>query len=171
MGRSLEHLDAFVSAVVQADHVHDALFRFAMAMEDAGMAPVLVAMASFESEHTVKVIAAWSAVPTFFEAGTTVDVTLTHDTHALAVAIRRGRVLAFRNDERDQGIVTDLLGGEGIQSLLAVPLHAAESVVAFLGVGSKLRDAFGGDARILFEGFGRGVEDHLVDLAKGMSPA
>lgn len=98
---------------------------------------------AFMPPDAAVLLAMWSIGDTRFEPGMQVHFSLTSDVEFLATSVFAGKPMMMRTNERDLGLLTDILRQEGIGSAVIVPVgHKPKEPAGLLVLASSRTDVF-----------------------------
>lgn len=165
MDPSFGSLTRAVEAVRDATDTQDALERLVGALHNE-FELWSASIFEFVSADAVRALAAWSTADTVVTVGMDISVHFTEDTRTTAATLLRGYPVAFRADDVDFGILSDVMTQDGAGSVAVVPLHAGDVVGAILALTSATSTAFEPDTVPFLTGLGRGIETTVMDLVR-----
>lgn len=115
------------------------------------------AVCSYDDTH-VRVLSAWSATESVLTAGTEIALDLAPDTHTLVRHLEAHRLVVFDVCDLQLGLLDDLLGDEGVETSIVIPLLQDDVAFGFVWLASYATGVFDMIDPAIFRGLGAAIE-------------
>ena len=149
--RVAENLSEVVEAVVECLRPRFDLWHTSICTHPAG-------------QPHMKILAGWSVADSVFDAGAEVSTTISRMIVAVLAALREGNPVAFAVGGEQDSLVDDLLGEQGVASVVAIPILYDERGLLFLALGAGTQDAFHDAGNRFFTDLSAGIAETVVRL-------
>lgn len=152
------------------DAVHDA-----ESLDDALWALVEVLQERFELSYAsfatipggsaeLQLLASWSFTRTVFDAGARISTAGSPTAEGAVDALREGLPVLVTMSDSDS-LLGHLLSQQGVNAIVALPVHVDEGSLLILGLGSSSKDVLRTALPGFFEGLTAGIREKVLRLA------
>jgi GAF domain-containing protein len=112
----------------------------------------------------IMILAKWSLAESVFEAGTAIAANISRIIAGVLAELHAGNPARFVIGGDPNSLVEHLLAGQGVASMVTVPVHCDDEGLLLLALGTSTQDAFLDAGRSFYLDLADGISDTVLRL-------